>query len=186
MLDRLVEKIDNLGGNTYLCAGTCRDIILGRSPRDIDVCIEGIKKEDFDNTIASVFDNYAKNRYGGYNIPEAKSLDVWQLENMPALKHINDLPTIETMLRSFVINLNSVAINIKTQEIIDNGAIEGIRSRIIDFCYRPLLHDESTFAAKGILLADRLGFKRSPRFTKFCKDYYDEPTFNYEYNKIYS
>lgn len=118
----IAEKISKYGGRLYLVGGAVRDTLLGITPKDYDYCVTGLEKEDFIRIFPEaqlqgksfpVFvignNEYALARKEKKTAPGHKGFE------MLADKTI----TIEEDLKRRDITINSIAIDMLTQEIID-------------------------------------------------------------------
>ena len=131
----IAEKIEKSGGRLYMVGGAVRDKFMGIEPKDYDFCVTGMGSEEF----SSLFPN-AKIR--------GKSFPVFDLENCEfALARIerkvasghkgfdiesNKKITIEEDLRRRDVTINSIAIDVLSNDMIDpyNG-VQDIKNKIL-------------------------------------------------------
>jgi hypothetical protein len=174
----------------FLCAGAVRDAFLSvlanthLHPKDFDVGLGGLTKREFQQISSRL--GAKPNRYGGIRIAlkSGISADLWRLEDTVGIRLNNSSPDIEHVLRSFVLDVNAVAFNLRTQRFVDCGAVSSLKHRTIDLVPDALLHDRATFAARAILLALRFSFQLSRRLQNFTLSHFDAKVFRYELGKL--
>lgn len=83
-LDRLLDRLSNVG-ESILLGGALRDIILKNDiPRDLDFIVN--TESNLDDLFRSEF-KYTKNRFGGYKLNiESIEIDIWKMEDHWAFK----------------------------------------------------------------------------------------------------
>ena len=134
-ISEIASKIYNLGGRLYMVGGAVRDKYLGITPKDYDYCVTGLKEDDFIKAFPT-------------SIIRGKSFPVFDLEDSEfALARterkiskghkgfvIESSPniTIYEDLKRRDVTINSIAIDVLTNEVIDpfNGR-EDIKNKII-------------------------------------------------------
>jgi hypothetical protein len=170
------------GAQIYVVAGSLRDAIAmhyegegDTTPRDFDVVIGRLCRREFDAVLQSFG---RRNRHGGYLLPAegAPNWDVWRLEETIGLRKTGAPCSIENVLRTFNLDCNAVAMDLKTGMVLDGGAIKAVRQRQVDFVYRALRHSEDTFAAKALLLNLRLKYDMSAELSQFVAAHLHLPT----------
>jgi hypothetical protein len=189
--DRRAEALEEFlksGAEAYVVAGALRDIIADREPtggpRDFDITFTGLRREYFDEVL-SAFGQ--KNRHAGYVLhsADAAQWDIWRLEESVGLKKTGAAPTLENMLRTFNLDCNAIALNLRTAMFIDGGAIDSLRKNQVDFVEHVLQHSHETFAAKAVLLNLRFGYRLSKPLNRFVNAYLDSHTLAYEARKVF-
>lgn len=131
----IAEKIEKSGGKLYMVGGAVRDKFMGIVPKDYDFCVTGMEAEEF----SSLFPD-AKIR--------GKSFPVFDLENCEfALARIerkvssghkgfdiesNKKITIEEDLRRRDVTINSIAIDVLSNDVVDpyNG-VQDIKNKLL-------------------------------------------------------
>ena len=134
-ITEIASKINNIGGRLYMVGGAVRDKYLGIAPKDYDYCVTGLTEEDF----MKLFPNA---------IVRGKSFPVFDLEDSEfALARterkiskghkgflIESTPniTIYEDLKRRDVTINSIAIDVLTNEVVDpfNGR-EDIKNKIL-------------------------------------------------------
>lgn len=153
------------GAQVFIVAGALRDAIAAHyegegpgDPRDFDIAVAGISHELFDEILTGFG---RRNRHGGYILsrPGSPDWDVWRLEETIGLKKTDAPRSLENMLRSFNLNCNAIALDVRTGLFLDAGAIESIRRKRLGFADDVIYHSADTFAAKALLLNLRLNYQ---------------------------
>ena len=141
----IAKKINKNGGRLYLVGGAVRDIILGKEPHDMDFCVTGIEAIEFSKL---------------FNAPrvQGKSFPVFVLngcefalarkEKKNGVKHtdfeiISDKSiTIEEDLARRDLTINSMAIDVLTNEIIDPyGGIQDVKNGLLRMTTQAYIED---------------------------------------------
>jgi hypothetical protein len=187
----LLEEFLRRDAKVYILAGAVRDAIASLYdnradgvPRDFDIGIAGINREDF-NYVLTAFG--VRNRHGGFLLREARlpSWDVWRLEDSIGLRKTGTPFSLESVLRSFNLDCNAVALDIKTGIFVDAGAIESIRRMRVGFVESAIGHSRTTFAAKALLVQLRFGYSVSAPIKCFIKRHLEKDTLLYESLKAF-
>jgi hypothetical protein len=178
------------GGQIYVVAGALRDAIImhyegdrGQTPRDFDIVISGIRRREFDMVLHAFGEC---NRHGGYVLAAdgSPNWDVWRLEETIGLRKTGASCSIENMLRTFNLDCNAIAMDLKTGLVVDGGAIKAVQDRQLDFVCGAIRHSDDTFAAKAILLDLRLKFALSGELKRFVTAHLHPTTLVYEAQKV--
>ena len=187
----LLEELLKRDAKIYVLAGAVRDAIAslceGRdhgAPRDFDIGVAGIKKEDFNYLLAAFG---LMNRHGGFVLREKglPAWDVWRLEDSIGLRKTGISFSLENVLRSFNLDCNAIALDLKTGMFTDAGAIESIRRMRVGFAESAISHSRTTFAAKALLVQLRFGYSVSLPMERFIKSYLEKDTLLYEAFKAF-
>lgn len=161
------------GAQVFIVAGALRDAIAAYyegegpgDPRDFDIAVAGISRELFDEVL---MDFGQRNRHGGYVLSRLGSpdWDVWRLEETIGLKKTGAPRSLENMLRSFNLNCNAIALDVRTGLFLDAGAIDAIRHKRLGFAEDVIHHSADTFAAKALLLHLRLNYQLTDEMRAF-------------------
>jgi len=171
ILDELIAR----GADVYICAGAVRDTLalhesgLEISIRDFDIGVCGISRDYF-NGIMGEFRG-TRNKYGGYELSPSHSpkWDVWRMEDTVGLKKRSVPFSLEAVLRSFVLNFNAIALDLRRGTIWDCGALAAFRRRQIGFANHPIVHSRDTFASKAMLLSLRYHLSLSAEMRTFVE-----------------
>jgi hypothetical protein len=132
-----------------IVGGALRDLLLipRKTPKDIDVILDGIEARN-------VYEMSGANRnfFGGITITfEGFSVDIWRLEDTYHLKQFPLPCTVSGFLEGAPLNLDKIAYDILTDQLHDNGCLEGISHREIQYVPAwPYL--EPIQAARAVLL----------------------------------
>ncbi len=121
-INSIAKKISNNGGRLYLVGGAVRDIILGITPKDYDYCVTGLTSEEFHSIFPNAF-------LRGKDFPvfdlEGTEFALARKERKIAPGHngfsieTDKSFTIKDDLSRRDITINSIAIDVLTNEIID-------------------------------------------------------------------
>ena len=175
----------------HIFAGAIRDAIAARyesheatPPRDFDIGVSGIERKHFDYVLA---DFGVKNRHGGYVLRERglPNWDIWRSEETIGLRKTGIPFSLENVLRSFNLNCNAIALDLRSGVFTDAGAIESIRQKRVGFVERSITHSAPTFAAKAMLMQLRNQYEASIPMEYFIRKHLDEETLLYESCKIF-
>ena len=165
----IANKISEVGGRLYLVGGAVRDIILGLTPKDFDYCVTGLSEEEFKNL-------FPEAHLRGKDFPvfdiEGTEFALARKERKIAPGHngfsieVNKSITIEDDLARRDITINSIAIDVLTDKIIDpfNGN-EDCKNKIIR-------------ATSYAFTEDPLRVYRVARFASQFGFYIDEKTYS--------
>lgn len=130
----IAKTIQSAGGTLYYVGGYVRDKLMGSQPKDIDLCVVGVTKETFESLFPNAF-------------LKGSFFPVWQIDNCEfalARKEektsyghngfsfdTENISIIDDLLRRDI-TINSIAINVLSEEIIDPfGGINDIKNKII-------------------------------------------------------
>lgn len=142
---KMAKIIEENGGRLYLVGGAVRDKFLGEQPTDKDYCVTGMTDKEFQQLFPCAF-------------KRGKFFPVYDIDNVEfalARKdikignthtdfevHIGKEITIEEDLQRRDVTINSIAIDVLTNEIIDpfNG-IQDIKNKIIKATSNAFIED---------------------------------------------
>lgn len=141
----IAQKIANAGGRLYLVGGAVRDICLGIAPKDYDYCVTGLTSDEFMNLFPESF-------LRGKDFPvfdlEHTEFALARKERKIAPGHngfsieTNKSITIEDDLVRRDITVNSIAIDVLTDEVIDPfGGKKDCENKIIRATSNAFLED---------------------------------------------
>ena len=179
------------GAHIFVLAGAVRDAIAAYyegegigDPRDFDIAVANISRELFDEVLMGLG---RRNRHGGYVLSRSGSpdWDVWRLEETIGLKKTGSPRSLENMLRSFNLNCNAIALDIRTGLFLDGGAIEASRHKRLGFAEDAIRHSVDTFAAKAILLQLRLDYQLTDEMRHFVAANLQPGSLLYETAKVF-
>jgi hypothetical protein len=191
--DRRAQALNEFlrcGAQIYVVAGSLRDAIAmhyegegDNTPRDFDIVIGHPCRGDFDEVLGALG---RRNRHGGYVLrgEGAPNWDVWRLEDTIGLRKTGAPCSIENVLRTFNLDCNAVALDVRTGLVLDGGAIKAIQQRRVAFVHRAIRHSEETFAAKALLLNLRLKYAVSRELNQFVAAHLHLPSLAYEARKV--
>lgn len=174
----------------YVVAGALRDAIacdLGYrqlAARDFDIAIANIGRELFDEVLQSFGQ---QNRHGGYVLsrPGNPNWDVWRLEESIGLKKTGAGCSLETVLRTFNLDSNAVALDLRTGLLLDAGVVNAVRRRQVGFVEGAIPHSHETFAAKALLLSLRLSYSLSGEMNSFIAQHLENSSLLHEARKVF-
>jgi hypothetical protein len=179
------------GAHIFILAGALRDAIAAHyegegtgDPRDLDIAVANVSRELFDEVLIGLG---RRNRHGGYVLtrPGSPEWDVWRLEETIGLKKTGSPRSLENMLRSFNLNCNAIALDIRTGLFLDAGAIEAIRHKRLGFAEDAIRHSIDTFAAKALLLHLRLNYQFTDEMQHFVASNLQPGSLLYETSKVF-
>lgn len=187
----ILDELFRRGAKIHVLGGAVRDSIafeIDREadwvPRDFDIGVSAIERAEFEYLLSAFGE---KNRHGGFVVKEQgfPTWDVWLLESSIGLRKTGAPFSLESVLRSFNLNCNAVALNVRTGVLIDSGAIEAIRRKRVDFVPHVLKHSFETFAAKALLTEVRFGYALSAELRSLVETRLDINTLVYESRKVF-
>ena len=179
------------GAQIFVLAGALRDTIAAHyegegpgDPRDFDIAVAGINRELFDEVLMGFG---RRNRHGGYILsqPGSPDWDVWRLEETIGLKKTGAPRSLENMLRSFNLNCNAIALDVRTGLFLDAGAIDAIRHKRLGFADDVIHHSADTFAAKALLLHLRLNYQLTDEMRAFVAANLQPGSLLHETSKVF-
>jgi len=188
---RVLEEFLRCNAQVYVFAGAIRDAIashyegLGDGiPRDFDIGVSNVKREVFDSILSECG---VQNRHRGYVLHDGIQTrwDVWRLEETIGLRKTNTVCCVENVLRSFNLSCNAIALEIRSGLFIDAGAIEAIRRQRLSFVRNAIVHSETTFAAKALLVQLRFGYCTDESVQLFIGKHLEFRTLVYESKKVF-
>ena len=165
----IAQKIKNAGGRLYLVGGAVRDIVLNITPKDFDYCVTGLSENEFKELFPNAF-------LRGKDFPvfdlEGTEFALARKERKIALGHngfsieTDKSFTIEDDLARRDITINSIAIDVLTNEKIDpfNGVAD---------CKNQIIR-----ATSNAFLEDPLRVYRVARFAAQLDFKIDEDTYS--------
>lgn len=192
--DARAEALDEFfkhGASIFVVAGAVRDAIAAQyegdgpgDPRDLDIAVANISRGLFDEVLMGLG---RRNRHGGYVLsrPGSSDWDVWRLEETIGLKKTGSPRSLENMLRSFNLNCNAIALDLRTGLFLDGGAIEAIRRKRLGFAEDVIRHSSDTFAAKAVLLELRLKYDLTDAMRHLIAAHLQPGSLVYETAKVF-
>ena len=179
------------GADIFILAGALRDAIAAYyegegagDPRDFDIAVANVSREFFDEVLLGLG---KKNRHGGYVLssPGSPDWDVWRLEETIGLKKTGSPRSLQNVLRSFNLDCNAIALDVRTGLFLDAGAIQAIRHRRLGFAEDAIRHSIDTFAAKALLLHLRLKYQFTDEMQHFVSTSLQPGSMLYETAKVF-
>lgn len=188
--ERLLSDCLTAGGRPFIMGGAVRDVVAqgitglaARSPRDIDIGIEGLQQKQF----AAIIEAHGAthNRHGGYRLSYSSFpyWDIWRVEETVGLRKHKEAKTVENVLRSFVLDCNAIAYNIAEDHFLDLDALSSFRRGEISLLDDAILHDEPVFAAKALICHLSLEMNLSPTLIGFIKTHLNPSSLAHELSK---
>jgi hypothetical protein len=166
----LVQKL-SANGRVVVFGGFVRDrihsLVHGDTvfSRDLDLVIDGILGNDFENS--------SRNNFGGSRavLGNGLKVDYWELRRTYAFTKGWFDPLLENLPRTTVYSVNACCFDLTDHRIAERGAISDIAQRSITFnCrqYLDLFPDYQAF--RGMDLSRRLGYQLSPEVRNFVTE----------------
>ena len=192
--DSRVESLQEFfhrGAQIYVVAGALRDAVAANmgeygsnAPRDFDIAVANIQREVFDEILQS---QGRQNRHGGYVLKQiaAPHWDVWRMEESIGFRKTETQCSLENLLRTFNLDCNAIALDLRTGLFLDAGAIAAIHHRQVDFVEDVIHHSHETFAAKALLLHLRLNYQLTDRMKYFVSRHLENASLMHEAQKIF-
>lgn len=121
-INQIAEKISKANGRLYLVGGAVRDMLLGITSHDEDYCVTGISKETFENLFP---ESILQGKDFPVYILNGHEFALARTEKKTGEKHVDFIcysspsVTIEEDLKRRDLTINSIAIDVLTEEIID-------------------------------------------------------------------
>jgi hypothetical protein len=189
---RVLELLTEVGAKPYVCAGAVRDVFFcleggeQTRPRDIDIAILNIDGERLNHFAVSL--GATMNRYGGYSYKsdDQPSIDFWAAKDTCGVKAWGTAPTIENVLRSFVLNLNAIAFDFTTVRFFDLGCTDALRTKSLGLVDRVLIHDQDIFAAKALAITTRFSVTPTKDIVNLFASHAVQSAINHEFSKLTS
>ena len=188
--DRVLSDFVKAGARPFVMAGAVRDAVAinltswpVNSPRDVDIGVAGLRRELFEEIMNTY---WAKpNRYGGYRLLYENSLswDIWRLEETIGLRSSTEVRNVENVLRSFVLDCNTIAYDVLLDRFFDLNARTSIIRGEISLLKNAIFHDEPVFAAKALLFHYTLHMHLTPTLTKFVGVHLTRSSLTHELSK---
>jgi len=156
----IAEHISNAGGTLYYVGGYVRDKFMNQEPKDIDFCVTGLTVETFQTLFPKAFlkgSFFPVFQLNGHDFAFARK------ETKTALGHngfsaVTENITIEEDLKRRDFTINSMAINVLTNDIIDIfGGIHDIKNKLIRATSSAFSEDPLR-VYRGAQFATRFGF----------------------------
>jgi len=134
-ITEIALKINNLGGKLYMVGGAVRDKLLGISPKDYDFCVTGLTEEEFAKLFPEAIirgKSFKVFDLEGYEFALARTEKKISKGHKGFLIESNKNITIVDDLKRRDVTINSIAIDVLTNEIIDpfNGK-EDIKNKVL-------------------------------------------------------
>jgi len=178
------------GAEIYIVAGALRDAIavdLGLcqgEPRDFDITVSNVQRAELDEVLGSFGE---LNRHGGYVLHStgAPSWDIWRLEESIGLKKTGTPCSLHAVLRTFNLDCNAIAMDLRTGLFFDCGAVSAVRHHRVGFVEDVIHHSHETFAAKALLLNLRLNYTLAPDLESFVAQYLEPASLLHEARKAF-
>ena len=173
----IAKKINKANGKLYMVGGAVRDKILGIEPKDYDYAVTGISKETFIKLFPNA--NLRGKSFPVFDI-EGSEFALARIEKKIDKGHkgfiieANEKITIEEDLKRRDVTINSIAIDILENKIIDPfGGIEDIKNKILKATSNAFLEDPLR-VYRVAKLASRFNFKVEENTLKMMNSLKDE------------
>jgi tRNA nucleotidyltransferase (CCA-adding enzyme) len=169
---RLLEAAAEIGG-AYLVGGAVRDLLLGRSPRELDVAVEG----DVDGLAAALgAPATAHERFGTATVRDGDCR--WDLAASRAedYAHPGALPdvrpaAIEEDLRRRDVTVNAIALDLRSGALLAaEHALDDLAAGRLRVLHDASLRDDPTRLWRIARYAARLGFELEPHTAQLAAD----------------
>jgi hypothetical protein len=187
----ILDEFFRRGAGIYVLGGAIRDVISSDfghqvewAPRDFDIGVTGVSAPEFDYVLSELG---RRNRHGGFilEVSGRPTWDVWRLENSVGLRKTGTAFSLENVLRSFNLDCNAIALDVRSGLVADAGAIDAIRGRRVGLVHNVILHSPETFAAKALLAQLRFGYSTSIALELLIETHLERGSLLYESRKVF-
>ena len=187
----VLDEFFRRGAGIYVLGGAIRDVIssdlghrVGWDPRDFDIGVTGVSAPEFEYVLSGLG---RKNRHGGFVLEESgrPTWDVWRLENSIGLRKTGTAFSLENVLRSFNLDCNAIALDVRSGLVADAGAVDAIRGKRVGLVHNVILHSAETFAAKALLAQLRFGYSTSTALELLIETHLERGSLLYESRKVF-
>jgi len=156
----IAKKIANAGGTLYYVGGYVRDKFMHKEPKDIDFCVTGLSVETFSNLFPKAFlkgSFFPVFQLNGHDFAFARK-ETKTSPGHSGFSAITENITIEEDLKRRDFTINSMAINVLTNEVIDIfGGEHDIKNKLIRATSSAFSEDPLR-VYRGAQFAARFGF----------------------------
>ena len=174
---KYLRELEALGGEAYIVGGAARDIIIGKSPKDIDVAtnvpMNVIEKHFKASDIgqSKTFGLYAV-KYGGYTFETANFREDVGSSDSRHPDSVNIIQSFEgdTARRDFTVN--SMGINADGELTDYQGGLDDIKNKILKAVGEPKkrFKEDALRIIRTLRFAARLGFTIDPETGNAMKE----------------
>lgn len=152
--DKVIDLIKNTGEDVYLVGGAVRDFLMGKTTCDKDILVENA--EEFARKFAD--------SHSAAFVPLDTTNNIYRVVFQDKINYVDITEPINGSLKEDLkrrdFTINSVAINLKTNEVIDlNNGREDLRNGIIRSISESNLIDDPLRILRAYRFAATLGFK---------------------------
>lgn len=169
--DLLNQIIKHANGNIYLVGGAVRDLCMGKSSCDRDIIIEGEDARDFALSVADTMQ--------AAFVPLDEENKIYRIVMPNKIDYLDITNPIENSLEKDLLRrdltMNAVAINLKTNQIIDIcGGLEDIKNRKIKMISEKNIIDDPLRILRAYRFQAVLGFEIEEQTNKAIKKHYNK------------
>lgn len=156
----------NTKSEIILFGGTVRDIYIDKIPRDFDIVVNTT-----DQNLEKIINKYRndKNRFGGYRINiDGFDVDIWNLSNTWAFKNKFFKTSFRNLVKTVFFNADSIAININSKQIFENGFIEAFHKKELKILFEKNPYPELC-VLRALVFIEKYSFSLSEDIKKYIK-----------------
>ena len=171
-------------GNVYVVGGCIRDALMNKSPKDIDIVIEGLSIDD----VKELLKHFGKTSLVGqsfsvikfrpkYHTGEDFDIAVPRIDRKIGTGHkgfevSTEGVTIKEDLKRRDFTINSIAVNIKTNEVLDPfGGRKDIQAKLLRATDKNAFTEDALRIVRAIQFAARFRFDIEPETLNLMKKY---------------
>ena len=152
----------------YLVGGSVRDALLGKASFDRDLIVADVDAREFSLKVAEFFD--------GVFIPLDEENKIYRIVLSDKVNYFDITNPIEGSLEKDLLRrdltINSVAVDIRTVEIVDFcGGVNDIENRVIRAISEANFTDDPLRLLRVFRFYSRLGFEIDDSLVEICKKY---------------
>lgn len=130
----LMGRFNELPG-IFVVGGAIRDFFSQSRPSDLDIALDGITSRELSEVPGLVSVAFTPDSIGGHVVRDGINLDMWPLRESYGFKELGLPATIEGLLMRCPLDLDMIALELKSATMYDSGAMNAMRCRRI--AYRP-------------------------------------------------
>lgn len=166
LLERLAA-LDGPGSRVALVGGAVRDALLGHTPLDLDVVVEGAEVEAVAQGTGLPFLFHPAFQNATLTLPDGRAVDLVRSRRetypLPGQNPVPAPGTLEDDLRRRDFSLNALALLLPSRDLLDVvGGVDDLRARLLRPLHARSFHEDASRLIRGARLAARLDLQAVP------------------------